>query len=127
MKVGALTEALRYISQVREKPDGGSSHQREQGRRDKREEHDRREGEAAPHDVTASEVETALHAFAVDSQAQANGLTAVTSGTGPGLRVVLKDGTGAVVRQFTGEEFLRLREAVTKDHRTRGKILDQKL
>ena len=53
------------------------------------------------------------------------GLNAELQGAGPGLRVTLKDGSGAVIRQFTGEEFLRLREAAQGVGR--GRILDKKL
>jgi hypothetical protein len=73
------------------------------------------------------EVAQAVEAFAQDQQAKNNGLQVLAAGSGPGLKVVLKDGTGNVVRQFTGEEFLRLRESASKEGRSRGKLLDQKL
>lgn len=69
-------------------------------------------------------VVTAVDAFSQDSAVVANGLNAAVEGQGPGLRVTLKDGRGAVVRQFTGEEFVRLREAAAGP---RGKLLDKKL
>lgn len=72
------------------------------------------------------QVAQAVESFQVDAQAAAHGLQAAVEGQGPGLRVVLKDGSGAVVRQLSGEEFLRLREATAQGLR-RGKILDQKL
>ena len=62
--------------------------------------------------------------LAKDDGIAAHGLKPEVQGNGPGLRVTLKDGRGAVVRQFTGEEFLRLRDAATG---SRGKLLDKKL
>ena len=56
----------------------------------------------------------AVTAFATELQNQTAGLSASMSGQGPGLKVVLKDGSGAVIRQPTGEEFLKLREAATQ-------------
>lgn len=69
-------------------------------------------------------VGTAVEAFAHDSEVLASGLNAAVEGQGPGLRVTLKDGRGAILRQFTGEEFVRLREAAAGP---RGKLLDKKL
>lgn len=66
-----------------------------------------------------------LDSFTQEASSQAYGLNARMEGTGPGLRVTLKDGTGAVIRQFTGEEFLQLREAAQTSGR--GRILDKKL
>jgi len=73
----------------------------------------------------ALKVNSALAAFEQESAAALQGLKAAIEGSGPGLRVTLKDGTGAVVRQFTGEEFVRLREAAAGTNR--GKLLDKKL
>ncbi len=39
--------------------------------------------------------------------------------------VTLKNGKGAIVRQFTGQEFVQLRE--TAQVTGRGKLLDKKL
>lgn len=125
MKVAPLTEALNFINIVREKPDGQSSRDREnQG---ERKEQSQEFAEELRQKVDAQTVGEAISEFSKDEQARLNGISAETSGKGPGLKVVLKDGNGAVIRQFTGEEFLRLREAASKDHRARGKILDQKL
>lgn len=72
-------------------------------------------------------MDNAVQAFGADPQTQASGISAATEGNGPGLRVVVKDAGGGVIRQFTGEEFLKLREAVASDKKGRGKLLDQKL
>ena len=50
----------------------------------------------------------------------------MTEGRGPGLKVILKDSQGGIVRQLSGEEFLRLRQGSSTEPRMRGKILDQK-
>jgi uncharacterized protein YlxW (UPF0749 family) len=78
-------------------------------------------------DVTDESVKDAMNAFGSDLHAQMSGITASQDGTGPGLKVILKDGTGSVVRQFSGEEFLKLREQIQKEGRKNGKILDQKI
>lgn len=66
-------------------------------------------------------IQEALEEFAVS-----NTLRAQAEGSGPGLKVILKDGSGAVIRQMTGEEFLKLRDQAKGDAQARGKILDQK-
>lgn len=63
---------------------------------------------------------------ALEEFTASNTLRAQAEGSGPGLKIVLKDGTGAVIRQMTGEEFLKLRETAKSDGQARGKILDQK-
>jgi uncharacterized FlaG/YvyC family protein len=73
-------------------------------------------------------LDEAVQAFAEDSQTLANGLKASVNGSGPGLKVVLTDQSGSVVRQLTCEEFMKLREmAPSGSVKIRGKILDQKL
>src|SRR5690349_13558420 len=108
MKLGPLTEAVRYLNTVHEKRESGdgggnSGHQNHQNPEQ------RKDPEVI--EVSDEKVGAAIDAFRRDTQTQANGLSAEMNGNGPGLRVVLKDGSGAIVRQFTGEEFLRLREA----------------
>ena len=76
-------------------------------------------------EAAAARVSSAVEAFGDDAGVAAIGLSAEVVGQGPGLRVTLKDGRGAVVRQFTGEEFVRLREAAAGT--SRGKLLDKKL
>lgn len=120
MKISPLTEASHFVNQVREKTDGRGSQQHRHG-------YDQEQKRKQEHEATPEEVNAAVEAFGSDALAQANGLSATAQGNGPGLKVVLKDGTGAIVRQFTGEEFLKLREAAGTDSRARGKILDQKL
>ena len=107
-----------YISTdaVRTKRDGQGGAGQQQYEQQKRREG--RKDEPADDKKVAEAVES----FQFDTQATHHGLQASLVGQGPGLRVVLKDSQGAVVRQLSGEEFIRLREATS-----RGKILDQKL
>lgn len=75
-------------------------------------------------------IERALEWFAKDEQARANGLTADKNGAGPGLKVVLKDLDGRVIRQLSPREFLKLQAVQTKPEvetvKMNGKILDRK-
>ncbi len=132
MKVLPIFDALPFTNRIREKRDGEGSDSRGQGRNPS--------SDGSPNDpnsngksknpfteIDGDLVDKAVDEFQTDAQTQAHGLHANVSGKGPGLKVTLTDVSGSVVRQFTGEEFLRLRDAVSKEGRTRGKILDQKL
>jgi hypothetical protein len=77
--------------------------------------------------VDDGQVVSAVEAFKKEAPQLASGIKADMVGSGPGLRVVLKDVNGSIVRQLSGEEFLRLRDEASKDSRTRGKILDRKM
>lgn len=128
MKVSALGDAFRFLNPVRAKPDaGGQSGKQGSGQQSQNQQKSNDEPELDEFVVDDDKVDAAMAAFSADLQSQSNGLEISKAGHGPGLRVVLKDGRGATVRQFTGEEFLRLREVVSKEGRVRGKILDQKI
>jgi hypothetical protein len=117
VKINPLSSAAHFLNEVRERrehEDASARHQR-QG-------HDAPAEKDPDPEESFEKVADAVKSFQDDEQAKAAGINATVSGGGPGLRVVLKDGSGAVVRQLTGEEFLRLREVAGK----RGKILDQK-
>jgi hypothetical protein len=77
-------------------------------------------------EVTDKTITEAIEVFQHDSQAKQQGIAAEVQGQGPGLKVILKDVTGSIIRKFTGEEFLRMRKSV-QDGRISGKILDQKV
>ena len=124
MKIPSLTETIRSSNRVNEKQDSDAQ-SRKQGQQDFKQK--KKEEELPVEYATDGKVEAAIEAFQADNQTRANGLAAEKIGNGPGLKVVLKDGTGAVIRQFTGEEFLKVREALSKTSAGRGKILDQKL
>lgn len=124
MKIGSMLAVTSPYAKVQEKTgqeDSSESFAQQQKKEQKKQD------ENQIIQVTEGKVAEAIGAFGRDEQAQIQGISAATVGSGPGLRVILKDGTGVVIRQFTGEEFLKLREAVSKDRRANGKIIDQKL
>lgn len=124
MKISSLFTATQILDRVREKKDaeGNSRNQHQQNLQQQQKDQDSSKEGVPDEEVVGA----AVQAFGSDTQNQTSGISASMTGNGPGLRVVLKDGTGAVIRQFTGEEFLKLREAASQDGRVRGKILDQK-
>ncbi len=75
--------------------------------------------------VSPEALEAAIESFGVDETNMSHGISAARVGNGPGLRVLLKDSTGGILRSVSGEEFLRLREAVHSGRKS-GRILDQK-
>jgi hypothetical protein len=127
VKITSLLGTIGYTYKVREKQDGDSSSSFQQHLD---QEQSKKDDDSNPDQEDPSnpeKLDQAIEAFQTDSQAQANGLSATRVGTGPGLKIVLKDEAGSVVRQFTGEEFLKLRQAASNDGKARGKLLDQKL
>lgn len=125
MKIAPLSPAAHFINQVREKRDTENGSQRQQ-----HQEQGEKQGEQSEYEATEATVNAALESFEKDEQAKLHGLHAEVAGQGPGLKVVLRDQNGAVLRQFTGEEFVKLRETCTHDvpgHGGRGKLLDRKL
>ncbi|OFZ81704.1 MAG: hypothetical protein A2583_12250 [Bdellovibrionales bacterium RIFOXYD1_FULL_53_11] len=124
MKIYSVGDPLNQMTRVQEKQDtdahSRNRKQEDQGRKNK-------ENNLPIEEVTDENIDLAIKSFTEDAQNRANGLHADKLGSGPGLKIVLKDGTGTVIRQLTGEEFLKVREAADKDGRVHGKILDQKL
>lgn len=124
VKINPLAEAFRFIGKLNLSKDRDPAQQQ-----DSRQQQGRNPKEEAAEqilEVTDEKVLQAVQAFGADATSKSNGLAATISGRGPGLRVVLSDSSGAKVRQYTGEEFLKLRATATQDGRTRGKLLDQK-
>ena len=122
MKIPAIQDALGYLRSVQEKKDGGFSGQQHPQQQKKK-----KEDEAPEAPVTREKLQGAVDAFIADEQTRANGLSAqLVEGGTPGLRVVLSDGGGRLLRQYTAEEFLKLRDVTRPDGRARGKLLDQK-
>src|SRR5688572_26903864 len=76
-------------------------------------------------EASEQEILSAVENYGVDPLNLDHGITASPEGQGPGLRVILKDAGGGVLRNVSGEEFLKLREAVRSGRRS-GRILDQK-
>lgn len=123
MKIRSLTDAVQTFSssKVKEKSEKeGFSRFMQQHQNSEQKEDETVE-------VTDETVEKAIDEFAHDEQALSAGITAHATGHGPGLKIILKDGSGGVLRQMTGEEFIKLRDAVHNIAHKSGKILDQKL
>ena len=98
--------------------EGGGSNGFERQQKQKKE--DQQEFEAS-----LEAVEAAVEDFGADEDLRLSGFSATTEGNGPGLKVVLKDGTGGILRSISGEEFLKLKDAVNSGARS-GRLLDQK-
>ena len=103
---------------------GGSSREK---RQDENAENPDTQSELKALVVTDEKVTLAMETFHKDPVTQANGLTAVMEGRGEATKIVLKDVSGNVIRQFTRQEFLKLSAHAKQDTHNRGKILDQKL
>ncbi len=82
---------------------------------------------ALPSPLAGARLAGACQQFEEDALAQAHGLVAVLSGEGPGLRVLLQDRSGTLIRQLSPAEFVHLQEKAPKEVKPCGKILDQKL
>ena len=122
MRVNSYTGISQIMNRVAEKSGdkqggaGSNAYDRQQNQKKK----DENEFEA-----TVEAVEEAIHQFVGDEMNRTQGITASSEGRGPGLKVILKDSTGGILRSISGEEFLKLREAVNSGQRS-GRILDQK-
>jgi hypothetical protein len=121
MNIKSNSSITQIFARVTEKsPDkhggaGQNAYERQQKKDEKDEEFE----------ATVEEVNAAIEKFAGDEATLSHGITAQSEGSGPGLRVLLKDASGGVLRSVSGEEFLKLREAVAAGHKS-GRILDQK-
>lgn len=121
LKVQPQSFAFAQLERVRKNDDAPGKERRERGSSNS--ENERKKDEKEVFDL--ERLSQAIDDFGTDPNTQIHGLNASQEGRGPGLRVTLKDGSGAIVRQFTGEEFLRLREAAATP--ARGRLLDKKL
>lgn len=117
MKIQSPSPLFNTLDRVRGSESSGDAPKRER----EEDQHPKKEEREA----SFAEVENAVAELSRDESVTMNGLQAEVVGNGPGLRVTLKDGKGALVRQFTGEEFLKLREAAAGAGR--GRLLDKKL
>ncbi len=129
MKINPFSEAFRFIglTTARDRDPGSPQGQTQDQRQGKKKNPADTEAQVETIEVTDEKVKLAVEAFGSDAHAKSNGLAASVTGQGPGMRVVLRDRSGATLRQFTGEEFLKLRASATQDTGRRGKLLDQKL
>jgi hypothetical protein len=120
MKINRISDffdpLLRAVRKDKDQGSSGYQQHQDQNRKKKNEEIE----------LTDAELQDAVQVFAKDPESLKNGLSASVEGTGPGLRVTLKDGTGVTIRHLTGEEFVKLRIEAGQDQLHRGKLLDRK-
>jgi uncharacterized protein YlxW (UPF0749 family) len=77
-------------------------------------------------EATIENVQKAIEDFSSNQTNKTHGISATQEGNGPGLKVTLRDSNGGVLRSVSGEEFLKLREAISAGSKS-GRILDQKV
>ena len=73
--------------------------------------------------VNEKEVISAIDEFSKEKLTLKSGLKASLNKKGSQLNVTLKDSSGAIIRQLTGNEFLKLRKSIDKN----GKIINQRV
>ncbi|MBC7385080.1 MAG: hypothetical protein H7301_02825 [Cryobacterium sp.] len=123
MKLNISAASPTTFERIRPSEAGGDAPKRE-SKNSFSSQDEQKEAEETPEEK-AERLAAAVSDFGSALPSEASDLKAEVQGAGPGLRVTLKDGRGALIRQFTGEEFLRLREAATGTNR--GSLLDKKL
>ena len=123
MKVSPLNTQNQTWTVKEKKEADQEDHRRDQGHSSEKEAGDSFEEKLEKRRVKVSDetVEQAMTEFIRENEALGLGAKAV--GSGPGLKVLLKDSSGGVIRRLTGEEFLRLRQSLRP---AAGKILDRK-
>lgn len=135
MKVTGFKEMFQINRTLKAHAEGGDGHGAPGYEHQSRRQHDDQQAEQQdpPAALVALSPEQELHAlekavsdFETEARSQQHGLKASIAGASPGLRVVLSDVNGNVIRQFEAQEFVRLRSSGTQDSRGRGKLLDQK-
>lgn len=124
VKVNSLGFIHSYISKVRLKQEEHSSDQGHPQHHPSEQDQSNSEQNS---DSQLEELHQALSEFQNDQQAQAHGIQASQLNTDSGIKIVLKDSSGVVIRQLSGDDFIKLRQSNTQEPRVRGKILDQKL
>lgn len=121
---GALPFAEKGTDRVHAKDEPTEENLGGQNRQD-RDEKRRRQGDETPKvEVTDKNVAQAIDQLGGELRAEHTDIQASMEGSGPGLKVVLKDGRGAIIRQMTGDEFLQLRTSVGPH--SKGRLLDKK-
>lgn len=127
MKINPFANVIPFSSAVRSKRsegDGGSARQQYDPNQNRKDD-EQKDKKQEPFDPKL--IDDAVESFKADEVTRASGLSATVEGVGPGLKIHVKDCNGTTLRQFSTEEFLRLRDATSKGAGKRGKILDQKL
>jgi hypothetical protein len=129
MKINFYPNIAGLLSKVTAKGSTAPSNDKEGGagqnafERQQKKDSEQKKFEEVVNDET---VQNAIEAFASDELNKTSGIVAVAEGTGPGLKVVLKDGSGGLLRSVSGEEFLKLHEAAVQGNRS-GRLLDRKV
>lgn len=119
---GALPFADKATDRVHSKEDASDESLGGQNRQDRGEK--RRREETPTVEVNEKSVADAIDKLGGELRAEHTDIQASMEGSGPGLKVVLKDGRGAIIRQMTGDEFLQLRTSVGPA--SKGRLLDKK-
>lgn len=118
VKIRPLVQSMDFLERVQNRREGDLASGNPQGQNPYSGEN-RKEPES-------EEVDRAIDAFHADAQAKSQGLTAKKEGQGPGLRIILADREGKIVRECSGSEFVRLKEVLSREGHASGKLLDQK-
>lgn len=129
MKVNASSSSLAILNRIKDRDGSAQEHYHApdgEGQKKNENKQAYSHSDAEILEVTDERVQSAIANFQKDENMAAAGLSVVAEGRLPGLKIYLKDVSGNTVRQFSAEEFLKLRDSSSQDHRARGKILDQK-
>jgi hypothetical protein len=129
MKISRLGSALSGLAPLRTRDsqrEKSSSGNQQHSDKDNTEDGSTDDSGESKQGFDEKELRAAIESFGREPIGQSSGLHAEADGEGPGLRVLLKDVTGATIRQMTGDEFVKLREATRIEHNGRGHLLDQK-
>ncbi|NDD91204.1 hypothetical protein EBZ37_03875 [bacterium] len=126
MKVNGFRELIPVARPLKAQTEGGDGHGAA-GYEHQNQKSDQHSDQKTPEGMTPEQermaIEKAVADFEKESQSQQHGLHASIT---PGLRVVLTDVNGTVIRQLAPQDFLKLRQAGNGDSKGRGKLLDQK-
>ena len=110
-----------FFKRVDPKEEQKDSSEFEQHLKDEHKKQKRQADDDSEPEVTEEAIETA----SVDLKSLGVATEVIADAKSPGLRVDLKDAKGKLIRQLSGEEFLKLRSAVDTTTKT-GRILDEK-
>lgn len=123
MKIYNFPQVSAVGSRVKErdgdKQEGAGKNAYQQNKKDQQKE----DNQPSEFQVQVEDVQNAIEAL--NHTEVETGVHATVEGDGPGLKVKLTDGAGGVLRTVSGEEFLKLREAISGG-KVPGKILDKK-
>jgi hypothetical protein len=115
------------VIQMFERVSGGKNADSNGGGGSNAYEQNQKEKEKSPEfEATMENIQKAIDDFSSNETNQTHGISASSEGSGPGLKVILKDASGGVLRSVSGEEFMKLRQAIQTGSKS-GRILDQKV